>query len=213
LNINELHAHLKTRLSSAMLPNAYVRLPALPLTANGKVDRKRCRAPGAGDLIRREYEAPQGEVEIALAQIWAEVLQVERVGRHDHFFELGGHSLLAVMLIERMRQLDLSSDVRVLFSQPTLAALAASVGSGREIEVPANRIAADCTHITPTMLPLVQLQQMDIERIVASVPGGAANVQDILSAGTVAGRHSLPPHHCRAGRSVPAAIATGVRQP
>jgi arthrofactin-type cyclic lipopeptide synthetase A len=120
-------------------------------------------------LIRREYEAPQGEVEIALAQIWAEVLQVERVGRHDHFFELGGHSLLAVMLIERMRQLDLSSDVRVLFSQPTLAALAASVGSGREIEVPANRIAADCTHITPTMLPLVQLQQMDIERIVASV--------------------------------------------
>ena len=179
LDINELHAQLKTCLSSAMLPSAYVRLPALPLTANGKVDRKALPAPGPDDLIRREYEAPQGEVEIALAQIWAEVLQVERVGRHDHFFELGGHSLLAVILIERMRQLDLSSDVRVLFSQPTLAALAASVGSGREIEVPANRIAADCTHITPDMLPLVQLQQADIERIVATVPGGAANVQDI----------------------------------
>ncbi|WP_095139605.1 non-ribosomal peptide synthetase [Pseudomonas sp. Irchel s3a10] len=179
LDINELHAQLKTRLSSAMLPGAYVRLPALPLTANGKVDRKALPAPGPDDLIRREYEAPQGEVEIALAQIWAEVLQVERVGRHDHFFELGGHSLLAVILIERMRQLDLSSDVRVLFSQPTLAALAASVGSGREIEVPANRIAADCTCITPEMLPLVQLQQADIERIVATVPGGAANVQDI----------------------------------
>ncbi|WP_210559034.1 MULTISPECIES: non-ribosomal peptide synthetase [unclassified Pseudomonas] len=179
LDINELHAQLKTRLSSAMLPSAYVRLSALPLTANGKVDRKALPAPGPDDLIRREYEAPQGEVEIALAQIWAEVLQVERVGRHDHFFELGGHSLLAVILIERMRQLDLSSDVRVLFSQPTLAALAASVGSGREIEVPANRIAADCTHITPAMLPLVQLQQADIERIVATVPGGAANVQDI----------------------------------
>ncbi|WP_225138692.1 non-ribosomal peptide synthetase [Pseudomonas putida] len=179
LDINELHAQLKTRLSSAMLPSAYVRLTALPLTANGKVDRKALPAPGPDDLIRREYEAPQGEVEIALAQIWAEVLQVERVGRHDHFFELGGHSLLAVILIERMRQLDLSSDVRVLFSQPTLAALAASVGSGREIEVPANRIAADCTHITPAMLPLVQLQQADIERIVATVPGGAANVQDI----------------------------------
>ncbi|KAA8744430.1 amino acid adenylation domain-containing protein [Pseudomonas koreensis] len=179
LDINELHAQLKTRLSSAMLPSAYVRLSALPLTANGKVDRKALPAPGPDDLIRREYEAPQGEVEIALAQIWAEVLQVERVGRHDHFFELGGHSLLAVILIERMRQLDLSSDVRVLFSQPTLAALAASVGSGREIEVPANRIAADCTHLTPEMLPLVQLQQKDIERIVATVPGGAANVQDI----------------------------------
>ncbi|WP_367084772.1 amino acid adenylation domain-containing protein [Pseudomonas sp. HOU2] len=179
LDINELHAQLKNRLSSAMLPSAYVRLTALPLTANGKVDRKALPAPGPDDLIRREYEAPQGEVEVALAQIWAEVLQVERVGRHDHFFELGGHSLLAVILIERMRQLDLSSDVRVLFSQPTLAALAASVGSGREIEVPANRIAADCTHLTPEMLPLVQLQQKDIERIVATVPGGAANVQDV----------------------------------
>ncbi|WP_330207244.1 amino acid adenylation domain-containing protein [Pseudomonas sp. AM14(2022)] len=179
LDINELHAQLKTRLSSAMLPSAYVRLSALPLTANGKVDRKALPAPGPDDLIRREYEAPQGEVEIALAQIWAEVLQVERVGRHDHFFELGGHSLLAVMLIERMRQLDLSSDVRVLFSQPTLAALAASVGSGREIEVPANRIAADCTHITPDMLTLLQLDQPTLDRIVATVPGGAANVQDI----------------------------------
>ena len=201
LNINELHAHLKTRLSSAMLPNAYVRLPALPLTANGKVDRKALPAPEAGDLIRREYEAPQGEVEIALAQIWAEVLQVERVGRHDHFFELGGHSLLAVMLIERMRQLDLSSDVRVLFSQPTLAALAASVGSGREIEVPANRIAADCTHITPTMLPLVQLQQMDIERIVASVPGGAANVQDIYPLAPL--QEGILYHHITAAQGDP----------
>ena len=64
------------------------------------------------------------------------------IGRHDHFFELGGHSLLAVSLIERMRQAGLSADVRVLFNQPSLAALAAAVGSGREIVVPANRIAA-----------------------------------------------------------------------
>ncbi|WP_241775486.1 phosphopantetheine-binding protein, partial [Pseudomonas corrugata] len=63
----------------------------------------------------REYEAPQGAVETTLAQLWAELLKVERVGRHDHFFELGGHSLLAVTLIERMRQSGLSADVRVLF--------------------------------------------------------------------------------------------------
>ncbi|MEF9674133.1 phosphopantetheine-binding protein [Pseudomonas sp. PCH446] len=55
------------------------------------------------------------------------MLKVERIGRHDHFFELGGHSLLAVSLIERMRQAGLSADVRVLFGQPTLAALAAAV--------------------------------------------------------------------------------------
>jgi arthrofactin-type cyclic lipopeptide synthetase A len=201
LDINQLHAHLKTRLSSAMLPSAYVRLPALPLTANGKVDRKALPVPGPDDLIRREYQAPQGEVEIALAQIWAEVLQVERVGRHDHFFELGGHSLLAVILIERMRQLDLSSDVRVLFSQPTLAALAASVGSGREIEVPANRIVAGCTHITPAMLPLVQLQQADIERVVATVPGGAANVQDIYPLAPL--QEGILYHHITAAQGDP----------
>ena len=201
LDINELHAQLKTRLSSAMLPSAYVRLSALPLTANGKVDRKALPAPGPDDLIRREYEAPQGEVEIALAQIWAEVLQVERVGRHDHFFELGGHSLLAVMLIERMRQLDLSSDVRVLFSQPTLTALAASVGSGREIEVPANRIAADCTHITPDMLTLLQLDQPTLDRIVATVPGGAANVQDIYPLAPL--QEGILYHHITAAQGDP----------
>ncbi|EUB87249.1 non-ribosomal peptide synthetase [Pseudomonas sp. GM30] len=201
LDINELHAQLKTRLSSAMLPSAYVRLSALPLTANGKVDRKALPVPGPDDLIRREYEAPQGEVEIALAQIWAEVLQVERVGRHDHFFELGGHSLLAVILIERMRQLDLSSDVRVLFSQPTLAALAASVGSGREIEVPANRIAADCTHITSDMLTLLQLDQPTIDRIVATVPGGAANVQDIYPLAPL--QEGILYHHITAAQGDP----------
>jgi len=107
------------------------------------------------------------------------VLQVEAVGRHDHFFELGGHSLLAVSLIERMRQIGLDADVRVLFGQPTLAALAAAVGSGREVAVPANRITADCPRITPDLLPLVELEQEAIDRVVASVPGGVANVQDI----------------------------------
>ena len=163
----------------ALLPAAYVRLDALPLTANGKIDRKALPEPEHGAWLSREYEAPQGAVENALAQIWIDVLKVERVGRHDNFFELGGHSLLAVSLIERMRQIDLAADVRVLFNQPTLAALAAAVGSGREIEVPANRIPPGCTHITPDMLSLTELDQASIERIVATVPGGAANVQDI----------------------------------
>ncbi|AZC82780.1 non-ribosomal peptide synthetase [Pseudomonas chlororaphis] len=179
LDIEELRTYLQGRLPDYMLPAAYVRLDSLPLTANGKLDRKALPEPDQAALFSREYEAPQGEVEVTLAGIWAEVLKVERVGRHDHFFELGGHSLLAVSLIERMRQLGLSADVRILFSQPTLAALAAAVGSGREVEVPANLIPAGCQHITPDLLPLVELQQAEIDRIVAQVPGGAANVQDI----------------------------------
>ncbi|WP_032620249.1 condensation domain-containing protein, partial [Pseudomonas syringae] len=89
----------------------------------------------------------------------------------------GGHSLLAVSLIGRMRRLGLSVDVRVLFGQPTLAALAAAVGGGTEIVVPANLISEHCEHIT--LLPLADLTQAQIDQVVASVPGGVANVQDI----------------------------------
>ncbi|WP_259740823.1 condensation domain-containing protein, partial [Pseudomonas poae] len=164
-----------------MVPAAYVRLDNLPLTNNGKVDRKALPAPDQDALLSRGYEAPQGKVESTLAQIWADVLKVEQVGRHDNFFELGGHSLLAVNLIERMRRADLSADVRVLFSQPTLAALAAAVGSGREVAVPANLITPDCVRITPDLLPLITLDQASIDHIVAQVPGGLANVQDIYA--------------------------------
>jgi arthrofactin-type cyclic lipopeptide synthetase B len=179
LAIETLRVQLQAQLPDALVPVAYVRLDALPLTANGKVDRKALPEPDQAALLSRNYEAPQGAVETTLARIWAEVLQVEQVGRHDHFFELGGHSLLAVSLIERMRQADLSADVRVLFSQPTLAALAAAVGSGREVQVPANRIAADCLRITADMLPLVDIDQSTLDQVVSRIPGGAANVQDI----------------------------------
>ncbi|WP_339505483.1 non-ribosomal peptide synthetase, partial [Pseudomonas sp. RL_105y_Pfl2_101] len=177
--IEALRAHLQAQLPDYMVPAAYVRLDALPLTPNGKLDRKALPAPELDAVISRGYEAPQGEVETTLAQLWQDLLKVERVGRHDHFFELGGHSLLAVSLIGRMRQLGLSADVRVLFSQPTLAALAAAVGSGGEVVVPDNGILLGCTRITPSMLPLVALDQLDIDRIVETVPGGARNVQDI----------------------------------
>ncbi|MBV4451459.1 MULTISPECIES: non-ribosomal peptide synthetase [Pseudomonas] len=179
LELDDLRQHLQSRLPQALLPAAYMQLEALPLTANGKLDRNALPDPNQSAWLSRTYEAPQGAVEIALAQIWSDVLKVEQVGRHDNFFELGGHSLLAVSVIERMRQIDLSTDVRVLFNQPTLTALAAAVGSGREIEVPANGIATNCAHITPGMLSLLELDQASIERIVATVPGGAANVQDI----------------------------------
>ncbi|MTD22269.1 amino acid adenylation domain-containing protein, partial [Pseudomonas sp. CCM 7891] len=178
-DIEALRAHLQGQLPEYMVPAAYIRLDALPLTPNGKLDRKSLPAPGLSSVIVREYEAPVGDTEILLAGLWAELLNVERVGRHDHFFELGGHSLLAVSLIGRMRRAGLSADVKVLFGQPTLAALAAAIGGGREVLVPANGIAAHCTRITPPMLALVALDQPAIDRIVAAIPGGAANVQDI----------------------------------
>ncbi|MCF5710769.1 AMP-binding protein, partial [Pseudomonas syringae] len=179
VDIESLRDHLQAQLPDYMVPAAYIRLESLPLTANGKLDRRALPAPDQQALIGRGYEAPQGDVETALAHLWAEVLQVSQVGRYDHFFELGGHSLLAVKLIEKMRQQGLSVDVRVLFSQPTLKALAGAVGSGTEITVPANLIESGCTHITPAMLPLLDISEASLARVLSAIPGGAANVQDI----------------------------------
>ncbi|HEX9939569.1 MAG TPA: amino acid adenylation domain-containing protein, partial [Longimicrobium sp.] len=117
-----LRAHLAGRLPEYMVPSAFVRLEALPLTPNGKLDRRALPAPDAP--AARAYEAPVGETEEALAEIWAEVLGVERAGRRDNFFELGGHSLLAVRVISRVRQV-VGAEVALadLFERPVLADL------------------------------------------------------------------------------------------
>ena len=196
-----LRQSLKAVLPDYMVPSAIMVLEALPLNANGKIDRKALPEPvlDAGEA----YEAPEGELETQLAQLWAEVLGVERVGRSSNFFELGGHSLLALTLVERMRAAGIRAQVRELFEQPVLSAFAdalaqaqaaalarAEAGEGMgegagegaaygEITIPPNGIPNGCTHITPEMLPLVQLTQADIDTVAAQVPGGMANVQDI----------------------------------
>jgi amino acid adenylation domain-containing protein len=127
-----LRAHLGERLPEPMVPAAYVHLEALPLTSSGKVDRGALPAPEGDAFARRGYEAPRGEVEEALAEIWREVLGVERVGRRDHFFELGGHSLRVLQVIERMRGRGLHAEADALFSASVLADLAAATGGSRE---------------------------------------------------------------------------------
>ncbi|WP_122695177.1 non-ribosomal peptide synthetase, partial [Pseudomonas viridiflava] len=199
--IEALRAHVMAQLPDYMVPTAYVALSALPLSLNGKLDRAALPEPDASAVLSRHYEAPLCETEALLAELWAELLNVARVGRQDHFFELGGHSLLAVTLIARMRKLGMSADIRVLFAQPTLAALASAVGTDNVLQIPANRIDADCRYITPDLLPLVQLDQEAIDRIVAHVPGGAANVQDIYPVGPL--QAGILYHHLAAGDSDP----------
>ncbi len=130
-----LRTHLLATLPEYMVPAAYVRLDALPLTPNGKLDRRALPAPEGGAFAARAYEAPEGEIEEALAEVWAELLGVERVGRHDNFFELGGHSLLVVRLIDRMDEVGLHADVRALFTAPTLAGFAAVTHEIQEIRL------------------------------------------------------------------------------
>ena len=180
LGAEQLRAHLSVHLPEYMVPAAYVRMERMPLTANGKLDRRALPAPEVDAFAVHGYEAPEGEIETALAAIWGDVLKLDRVGRHDNFFQLGGHSLLAVILIERMRRKGLQVDVRALFATSSLAELAATVeAKANLIEIPPNRIPAECVALTPEMLPLVKLTQEEIDRVVSIVPGGAANVQDI----------------------------------
>ncbi|API57491.1 hypothetical protein BMW22_38695 (plasmid) [Rhizobium leguminosarum] len=174
-----------------MVPSAFVRLDGLPLTPNGKLDRQALPAPDDDAYARTAYEAPQGAVETALAEIWQELLGVERVGRHDNFFELGGHSLLAVQLMERLRRLSLGVEVRTLFARPVLADLAASLGSHHEVAVPANLITEHSTAITPQMLPLIELAQPEIDRIVATFPAARQHPGHLWPV-AAAGRHPVP---------------------
>jgi hypothetical protein len=99
-----LRPHLAASLPEYMVPAAYVRLEALPLNANGKLDGNALPAPKLRAFSAHEYEPPRGETEQRLARIWAELLRVERVGRHDNFFELGGHSLLGIRMLSRLQQ-------------------------------------------------------------------------------------------------------------
>ncbi|TFF33425.1 phosphopantetheine-binding protein, partial [Pseudomonas sp. RIT623] len=119
VDTDALRQGLQARLPAHLLPQAFVQLDELPLTAHGKLDRKALPEPDASALAGQPYQAPLGATEAAMAAIWAEVLGLEQVGRHDNFFELGGHSLLAVSLTARLRQAGLEADVRTLFGQPT----------------------------------------------------------------------------------------------
>jgi amino acid adenylation domain-containing protein len=130
-----LRTHLSAALPEYMVPAAYVRLDRFPLTPTRKVDRKALPAPEGDAYASREYEAPVGRIEVALAEIWAELLRVERVGRRDHFFELGGHSLLGTRVVSRVREvLGVELPLRTLFERPALSGLAAEIerlrGSG-----------------------------------------------------------------------------------
>ncbi|MET3492959.1 non-ribosomal peptide synthetase component F, partial [Variovorax sp. 1128] len=146
-------AVLKQKLGEAlpdyMVPSVIVELQALPLNANGKVDRKALPAPEF--TSDRAYEAPVGEVEETLAAIWAEVLGVTRVGRNDNFFELGGHSLLAAQTVARVQsamQMDLA--IRDVFLHPVLTEMGTLIAD-KNLMKPATQALSEIDSLLDSM--------------------------------------------------------------
>ena len=146
LTVSELRSFLKSKLPEYMVPSAIVILEALPLTSNGKLDRRALRAPDLHSQLSDKYVAPRSPIEEILSGIWAQVLKVEKVGIHDNFFELGGHSLLATQIISRIPEaFGTSLSLRSLFKSPTVAQLS---------EVISCELQTGSSLVLPAILPV-----------------------------------------------------------
>jgi amino acid adenylation domain-containing protein len=149
LTEKEFIGYLKQKLPNYMVPSAYMFLESVPLTPNGKIDRRALPAPDPDSRMTADYTAPRTAIEEIIGGIWQEVLKLARVSIHDNFFDLGGHSLLATQVISRLRepfQRDLP--LRAIFEAPTIGELAAFIennlrGDGREHLAPISTAAAD----------------------------------------------------------------------
>jgi amino acid adenylation domain-containing protein len=120
----DLRELLLRTLPEYMVPAAFTEMSRLPLTTNGKVDKAALPEPKTIRSAGTEYVAPSGEAEELLAEIWSEVLGIERIGAHDNFFELGGNSLLVTQIVGRIRGAGHDISVGDLFDHPTLASAA-----------------------------------------------------------------------------------------
>ncbi|MFC3926350.1 phosphopantetheine-binding protein, partial [Clostridium punense] len=128
----DLKGYLKETLPEYMVPAYFVELEKMPLTANGKLDRRALPEPNL-DATLTEYEAPRNAVEETLAKLWSEILGVEKVGINDNFFDLGGHSLKATILMSKIhKELNKEVPLKKLFKSPTIKELGKYIESAEE---------------------------------------------------------------------------------
>ncbi|MBD2816427.1 amino acid adenylation domain-containing protein, partial [Xenorhabdus sp. Flor] len=178
----ELRQYLLSVLPEYMVPAAFMVMTHFPLTPNGKLNRKALPAPDATAYQRQYYQPPQSETENLLAKMWGQLLGINKISRFDNFFALGGHSLSIVQLMRLLREKGYTAQPGALFSSPVLAEQAALLTKMDDtFAIPPNLISHECQRITPEMLPLIAIEQADIDRLVSQVPGGIANIQDIYA--------------------------------
>ncbi|MCC7249528.1 MAG: AMP-binding protein, partial [Lysobacter sp.] len=162
IDLPSLRAQARQRLPEYMMPSAIVTLDAMPLTPNGKVDRRALPAPDAEETAVDAYVAPRNAEEETLATLWGDILGRPKIGIHDNFFDLGGHSLLATQLVARMQK-TMGGDItlRMLFEAPTIAEFADLLLRQRMQSVDADALAG-------ILQELEGLSEEDIQNLLAS---------------------------------------------
>ncbi|MBP5975680.1 amino acid adenylation domain-containing protein [Brasilonema sp. CT11] len=133
--VSKLRSFLKEKLPEYMVPSAIVTLESLPLTTNGKIDRRALPAPEARTGIESSLVAPRNLIEEKLAQIWAQVLRVEQISIHDNYFELGGDSILSIQIISRAKAAGIKLTIKQLFANQTIAQLATVAGTTKALSI------------------------------------------------------------------------------
>ncbi|PZO88509.1 MAG: hypothetical protein DI626_01615, partial [Micavibrio aeruginosavorus] len=128
ISIKELRDYLSRSLSEAMIPGHFVYMESMPLSPNGKIDRQKLPVPGSSrEESNTLYVAPGNEIEEILANIWAEILRLDKVGIHDNFFEIGGDSILSISIVSKAKAAGLKISTKDIFNKQTIAKLAANL--------------------------------------------------------------------------------------
>ncbi|MGF9966588.1 amino acid adenylation domain-containing protein [Bacillus rhizoplanae] len=172
--IGDLRQKLLTNLPEYMVPSYFIKIDQMPLTMNGKLDRKALPTPTGEIHTGRTYVEPQNEMQQQLARIWSEVLGVSKVGIHDDFFELGGHSLKATTLATRIRQqFDVELPLKELFGAGTIEKLSDYMMSRdiRHFEAIEKTAEKEYYEASSAQKRMYLLQQMDKNSVVYNVPG------------------------------------------
>ncbi|SEM77971.1 amino acid adenylation domain-containing protein [Chitinophaga rupis] len=164
-----LYQYLKNQLPEYMIPGRVVELEEFPLTSSGKLNRRALPDPGDSDLAATTYEGPRNEIESALANIWEEVLNLERVGIHDNFFRIGGDSILSIRLISKInKQFNVGLTIGQLYECSTITGLSEVINNNLGISAARQKLKDE------TIARVAQLK----EKVLEVIPD-AASIEDI----------------------------------
>lgn len=158
-NANELREYLSDHLPDYMLPSYFIQINKMPLTPNGKIDRKALPEPAGDAIAANGYKAPRNETEEKLAAVWQEVLDRDKIGINDNFFEIGGDSIKALQIVSKLSRADLKLQVKDLFTNPSIRHLSKYVK--KETKARTSEIVQGQVPLTPVQRSFFEANQRE----------------------------------------------------